>query len=61
MISRLKIGITTVFILVFVVCSIGVVAAAFDSNNVYVNAHSSDGHGDGTQANPYATIQEGIN
>ena len=61
MISRLKIGITIVFILVFAICSINAVAAASNSCNVYVNVNGSDVHGNGTQANPYATIQEGIN
>jgi len=60
---RLKIGISTVFILVLAVCSIGAVAeTSYCSyhNNVYVNFHGSDVHGDGTQAHPYATIQKGI-
>lgn len=61
MTNRLKIGITTVFIFAFAICSIGAVAAASDSSNVYVNVHGSDVHGDGTQCHPYATIQEGIN
>lgn len=61
MINRLKIGITTVFILIFAACSIGAIVAASESSDVYVNTHGSDVHGDGTQANPYVTIQEGIN
>jgi hypothetical protein len=61
MINRLKIGITTVLILVFAIYSIGAVAAASNSCNVYVNVNGSNIHGNGTQANPYATIQEGIN
>ena len=32
-----------------------------NSSIVYVNVYGSDVHGNGTQANPYATIQEGIN
>lgn len=51
----------TVFLVVFAVCSINAIASTCDSNDVYVNVHGSDIHGDGTQAHPYATIQEGIN
>lgn len=61
MINRLKIGITTLFVLVFAVCSIGAVAATSNSCNVYVDVNGSNVHGNGTQTNPYATIQEGIN
>jgi len=59
--DRLKIGITMLFMLVFVVCSISTVAAASNSSNVYVSINGSDVHGNGTLDNPYATIQEGIN
>lgn len=61
MINRLKIGITAVFILIFAVCSIGAVAATSNSCNVYVDVNGSNVHGNGTQTNPYAAIQEGIN
>ena len=60
-ISRQIIGITTLFILVITACNIGAFAETCDNSNVYVNVHGSDVHGDGTLANPYATIQKGIN
>ena len=60
MISRLKTGITILFISVFAICSINAAAVASNSYNVYVNINGSDVHGNGTQAHPYATIQEGI-
>ena len=42
MMNRLKIGITTVFILIFAACSIGAVLAASENSDVYVNTHGSD-------------------
>ena len=61
MMSRLKVRITAVFISFFAVCSIDAIAAASNSSNAYVNVYGSDVYSHGTPADPYATIQKGIN
>lgn len=56
--NSIKLGITALLLLILAASSIGAVSAA--NNSVYVNVTGSDTSGNGTQGNPYATIQTGV-